>query len=65
MGKKKLNIVIILYSMTISEYNMIEYMNEATNNYDKALNHIQENGSVDLGCVYCVKIYKCFTPLNI
>ena len=46
--------------MTISRYNMIEYMNEATNNYDKTYEVIQKHGHVDLGCVYCVKIYKCF-----
>lgn len=46
--------------MAISKYNMIEYINEATNNYDKTYEVIQKHGHVDLGCVYCVKIYKCF-----
>ena len=51
--------------MTISEYNMIEYISEATNNYDKTCERIQKHGSVDLGCVYCVKIYKCFSRNSI
>lgn len=46
--------------MTISEYNMLEYIRETTDNYDKASEYIQTHGHVELGCVYCVKIYKCF-----
>jgi hypothetical protein len=44
---------------------MIEYISEATNNYDKTCERIQKHGSVDLGCVYCVKIYKCFNRNSI
>jgi hypothetical protein len=44
---------------------MIDYYNETVNNYNKTRVHLENNGVIEIACVYCVQIYAYLTTTTI